>query len=884
MRMPRHVRGASIGLAAALTVAGAISATAGTAATTLPTTVLSKAVVPGLDTVTDLGATTGNAKIVVGISLLGLTAAARNAYDTAEFTRGSAEYGHVLTTAEFTQRFSVPAGQASAVRSFATAHGLQLAYTNPDGSYLELNGTPAEIDTTFGVTLEQFKDAEGQVFRATRTGPTVPVGVSAVLGLSDLTNAKLAPITTHPVTAQDTCVGGECTGILTPFDLYDVYDEPSSAKGQGEQVGIFGEGELDTIVKDDAHFQTDQKIRPGQGTIPVRRVLVNDDQTATSGDDEWDLDSAATTGMAPEMDRLTYYFGQDLSDASIAGTYSAWANDPEGPVAGNSSFGGCEILDVLLGGAGVDDALMQQASMEGRTMFASTGDVGGGCGIGPVGVNGVTNGGAPQVEYPSSSDYAVAVGGSTLYTTPVAEDATTTSERFLESAWTNTGGGMSNAEPATAAQKNITLLNVPCAYTTSGGVSTSTSPCRGTPDVEAVSGDVLTNGYTVYTGGADSEGGGTSLSSPLWAGMWARIMSSHPSTCSTTYAETLGFAQPALYAVGDDATADPASFFDIGNVDGTSTPTGNGQYPALPRSALDPQGWDFVSGLGTPDVKGLMKYLDCASYDFQSAGTTYPADVTTGPPTGGCVNGIASDATGDTASAAGVGNVTDHAADLIASTITATSTDLTWKAEVVNLSGSPAGGTESEEFQYVFSYAGGTYDVDASINDPTGGPDTYTFNSYSAGTETALTGTPTGKTDLTANTETIDLPFSVFNAGAKPKANLAPGSAITGLVVNTFGGPGGIVSTDVLSYVTCPFIVRGGSAAAPVPVVTTSSPAPSAPAPSAPTTSAPPVEASPPVQAAAPALASTGLPVGLTAVGLLSLVVAGLVTRKRRQV
>jgi subtilase family serine protease len=47
--------------------------------------------------------------------------------------------------------------------------------------------------------------------------------------------------------------------------------------------------------------------------------------------------------------------------------------------------------------------------------------------------------------------------------------------------------------------------------------------CRGVPDVSALSGDVATNGYAYVNEGVVSEEGGTSLSSPLWAGAWANV-------------------------------------------------------------------------------------------------------------------------------------------------------------------------------------------------------------------------------------------------------------------------------------------------------------------------------------------------------------------------
>jgi hypothetical protein len=108
------------------------------------------------------------------------------------------------------------------------------------------------------------------------------------------------------------------------------------------------------------------------------------------------------------------------------------------------------------------------------------------------------------------------------------------------------------------------------------------------PDVSALSGDVVSNGYTIVSDGKDSGGGGTSLSAPLWAGMWARVVGAAP-VGTTGY----GMANDALYKIAKDPARSGESFFDI-------TLGANGLNPALP-------GYDYVTGLGVPKVSGLLK-------------------------------------------------------------------------------------------------------------------------------------------------------------------------------------------------------------------------------------------------------------------------------------
>ncbi|HEY2636200.1 MAG TPA: hypothetical protein VGI54_02330, partial [Solirubrobacteraceae bacterium] len=189
--------------------------------------------------------------------------------------------------------------------------------------------------------------------------------------------------------------------------------------------------------------------------------------------------------------------------------------------------------------------------------------------------------------YPAASPSVVAVGGTVIYANQAAGQPTT---RTLEYAWPFTGGGQSFFLKAPAYQQGTTNLNRPCLSDQDGSTAATGQLCRGIPDVAALSGDVATSGYTVYTDGAicDGCGGGTSLSSPLWAGMWARIQSVSPAGAGGD-----GYANEALYRLGHDPTTAARDFFDV-------TVGANGLYVAQP-------GWDYVSGFGAPKVAGLIK-------------------------------------------------------------------------------------------------------------------------------------------------------------------------------------------------------------------------------------------------------------------------------------
>jgi pseudomonalisin len=177
--------------------------------------------------------------------------------------------------------------------------------------------------------------------------------------------------------------------------------------------------------------------------------------------------------------------------------------------------------------------------------------------VGPAGVNGVPLG-APLVNYPAASPYVIGVGGTSLLTN-------TDGTYYSELTWATGGGGLSQFEGAPNWQGSaVSLLG--------------TANLRGVPDI-AMDADP-NSGAIVYVNGVAEEVGGTSLSSPLSLGVWARAMSAN---------HKIGNAGPTLYSLYDGTTT-PATYPKGGFHDitlGTNT-----LYTALP-------GYDLTTGLGT---------------------------------------------------------------------------------------------------------------------------------------------------------------------------------------------------------------------------------------------------------------------------------------------
>jgi pseudomonalisin len=617
---------ASVLLSAVATVLvlGATSAAQGSLSLGATTT-LSRDVVFNLSTATLLGPVSASQPLTVGVVLDNPNASAEDSYLKSLYDPGSPNYQSFLDVDTFNQMFGVPASTVSAATSWLQAGGLSV--TQPEGAttYLLASGTAAQVSALFGTPLNDYS-AGGRTFYANTLAPTVPsnLPIARVLGLNDVayftTPLRTASGTqTYTDSAPSATAGVPNTGLLSPKTLWSIYDLPSTNLGNGQTMAIFGWGVTTGVVGDLRSYEGENELPQ----VPITTKYYGDTSTPdTSGDGatvEWELDTQASTGMAPDVQGETLYFGHHNTDADILAALTGWVNDRKGPLQGSASFGECENIPQAESVIGVDglegpgDQVLKQAAVEGRTLFSSTGDTGGSCPIVGVPVLGSTNGVAsqlyPALNYPSASPYAVAVGGTVL-----SSDGGNPPKRFLEYAWEYGGGGNSTVEQAGSYQQGVAKVN--CVEDQNGNpyMPGSAPLCRSTPDVAAISGDVATNNGMLITddNGADSQGSGTSLSSPLWLGFWTRIQ-------AAASKKGLGFANYSIYkaAQGPNYAND---FFDV-------TVGDNQPYPAT-------AGYDNATGWGTPDVAGLMKDLTGRLTPVHNQAPPVPAQAT--PQVSGC--------------------------------------------------------------------------------------------------------------------------------------------------------------------------------------------------------------------------------------------------------
>jgi subtilase family serine protease len=627
-------RRAAVGLAVLAMVATSMSVASAAASRSAIALVRTNAVLPGLAHATRLGAAPGNSVLTIGLGLAHPHAALEEKLYEELYRPSSSLYRHFLTPRQYQARFGVPTNTERAAAAWLRSGGLKIETVSGARDYMTATGTVEQVGRLMQTHFGAYRVGTLR-FIANEIAPVVPatLPVTAVLGLntlrrmwtaSEVRRVNAANGVIPDALPQAKVKKGPYLGLLYPRNLWGVYNLPKSNQGEGQTAGIFMEGYTNSVIANLRLFEQHNRFPQ----VPVRVVKAAGKGTPGEyGDNlagvEWYLDSAAITGMAPKLRRLDLYTVKELFDASIGAGISTWVNDPRGPQQMNASFGECETspANPILGplaqppfyyGSEAGDLLepvaepmLRQANIEGRTLFASTGDTGGSCPAVVVPVLGAGNGLTPQPvpeqNYPAASPHVTGVDGTTVTTTTEAPRFVAT-HRQSEVGWTYSGGGSSFWIQQPDYQKGIPAINVPCIVDPSGTPYTPGTLCRGVGDIAAMSGTaqsldpasiLATNFYEIESDMGESSNGGTSLSSPLAVGMWSRVQAAAPTR------KGLGFANETFYRVGK-SNSYHRDFTDITK---SETAGGNFYYRAGP-------GWDYVTGWGAMNVTNLMRDVD----------------------------------------------------------------------------------------------------------------------------------------------------------------------------------------------------------------------------------------------------------------------------------
>jgi kumamolisin len=458
------------------------------------------------------------------------------------------------------------------IEDFAAQHNLVITKDERASARLGLGGTAANLSAAFGVTLFDYTHPQLGEFHA-RTGPvSVPAelgdAITGVFGFNNHRILRRRPIKA-PASAMAKGPSAKSRSWFIPTELATVYNFPQ-ADASGQCIGLleFGGGVEQSDVT--AYFHQIGAPAPNVQIIAVDDVNTDPSADADStGEVMLDINVAGALGGGA---KLAVYFST-FDEKGMIDILSAVINDSTNdPSVLSISWGWDEnqpFNNAVLWSPQAIDHINQSflaVAQLGITVCVSTGD---------DGSEAQVKDGHAHVNFPATSPFVLAVGGTTLH----ARNGTTVTEAvWNDGPGSGTGGGISDITPVPSWQE--------------GKVPHSINPGnfagRAIPDV-AADADPAT-GYLTMSGGKTQVVGGTSAAAPLWASLTARI--------NSVIGKRVGNFNALLYgAIG------PAGVLrDITSGNNDTDGLLNGQFQAKP-------GWDACTGWGSPDGAKLLAAL-----------------------------------------------------------------------------------------------------------------------------------------------------------------------------------------------------------------------------------------------------------------------------------
>ena len=647
MGSSRFVRRVAIGLLASGTVIGLTAAAGAASAAPQGRHPLDGTMPKWLHQAHDNGASSSAQQMNFGI-LLGMRdqAGAMATLKTIS-DPSSSSYGQWLTNAQFDARYAPAKSSVTAVQNWLRSEGFQITKTLQSGMYVEASGSVAKVESTFDTTVHNYsylgKDVQAnnsQLSLPAGTPAAVTGAISGVIGVDQGTAIK------HTADTEPGPPPGARYGVqpcskyyaqklasdkppaygkhqpyavcgYVPQQYQAAYGERALLKaginGRGTTVAITDAYAAPTIYQDAQKYNLVHRqplFKPGQFSqiVPGPNDFTDVDLCGAQGwYGEETLDVEAVHAMAPGA-KIVYVGASNC----LEGLDNAWAETIDNHVADvitNSWTDGTDDI-TLLGTDYVEfyEQFSTEAALTGITVNFSSGDDG-------DHTAGGTDLASKTVEFPADLPLVTGVGGTSVFIGRHGQwldehGWQTAYSTLTNGAWTpappgtyNSGGGGGTSDLFT--QPWYQAGKVPASISQANG----STPMRAVPDI-AMPGDPNT-GFLVGETQVFPDGtywdqyriGGTSLSSPLLAGVVAVANQAHH--------HPLGFINPLYYRLlGTSALHDivaPTSPVAQVRTDYTNfLDNSQGKFWRLQTvdvqsSTLhDTPGYDNETGVGTP--------------------------------------------------------------------------------------------------------------------------------------------------------------------------------------------------------------------------------------------------------------------------------------------
>ena len=501
----------------------------------------------------------------------------------------SPDYHRWLTPEQFGERFGLSPADLGKIRSWMESQGLQVHDIARGRHWITFSGTAGTVGQAFRTQIHRYR-VNGKLHFANAAAPSIPAAFqNAVAGIEGLHDFVDQPMYAKAADKPADNIGNSHylapDDMATIYDIGPLYNATPAIDGSGQNIAVIGRTDID--LNDIRLFRKTFNLAAKD---PQLIRFGPDPGTSSTDMVEADIDLEWSGAIARNANILYVY-------ATSVRTSAQYAVDQNLAPVMTYSYGSCELEDTL-GFRGI----AQQANAQGITWFTASGDSGAAACDRNSPIPQATKG--PTIATPASYPEITAVGGS--------EFNDGTGAGFWSST-NNANGGSALSYIPERAWNDSTLTN--SLEGTGGGASGvfskpawQTGPgvpndnARDVPDV-SLPGSPNHYGYVVYTSGLRAIYGGTSVSSPAWAGL-AALLNQHLATLNPSVTG-LGNMNPILYRLAQSTTD---VFHDITAGDNKmpcqqGTPGCVGGLVGFSCGA----GYDLGSGLGSVDAANFVK-------------------------------------------------------------------------------------------------------------------------------------------------------------------------------------------------------------------------------------------------------------------------------------
>lgn len=451
---------------------------------------------------------------------------------------------------DFDRRFGASVADIDLVVAFARQYDLTVLQTSVSRRCVILKGSVQKFSEAFQVHLADFIPDSGITYRGRSGSIHIPEILQDIItGVFGLDNRPQARPMFHFLKKEGAFIHPRAAAVsYNPDVVARAYQYPGDVKGAGECIALIELGGGYRVSDMQKYFS---KLGLPLPVITAQSVdgAHNAPSTPDSADGEVALDIEVAGAVAPGA-KIVVYFAPN-SDKGFLDAISTAIHDRENnPSVISISWGAAESQWSGQAMQNFNETFMSAAAL-GITITAAAGD------------NGSSDrqaDGKAHVDFPSSSPYVLACGGTRL----LSDSETVWND---QDGWA-TGGGISDVFPVPDYQKNILLPP---------NVNGNRKKGRGVPDIAANADSA--SGYNVLVDAQWIVVGGTSAVAPLIAGLIA--------LANQKLKRKAGFIHPKIYAAPVGATV----FKDI--TMGNNNTAKAGGYSAA-------KGWDACTGLGVP--------------------------------------------------------------------------------------------------------------------------------------------------------------------------------------------------------------------------------------------------------------------------------------------